>query len=99
MLLKMHNINKSFAGTQALKDVQFSLDRGEVRALMGENGAGKSTLMKILTGVYNKDSGEIYVDKELKYYENTKMAQDDGIVIVHQELNLMHELKVYENVY
>ncbi|NLJ19197.1 sugar ABC transporter ATP-binding protein [Globicatella sulfidifaciens] len=98
-LLEMKNINKAFSGVHALTDAQFHLRRGEVHAFMGENGAGKSTLMKILTGVYKRDSGEVLIDGEPVVYQNTAEALDDGVVIVHQELNMMDDLKVYENIF
>ena len=98
-LLEMRHINKAFSGVQALGDVQFHLKRGEVHAFMGENGAGKSTLMKILTGVYQRDSGEVLIDGKPVVYQNTAEAMADGVVIVHQELNMMDDLKVYENIF
>ena len=98
-LLEMRHINKAFSGVQALGDVQFHLKRGEVHAFMGENGAGKSTLMKILTGVYQRDSGEVLIDGKPVIYQNTAEAMADGVVIVHQELNMMDDLKVYENIF
>ncbi|OXM86189.1 sugar ABC transporter ATP-binding protein [Paenibacillus rigui] len=98
-LVLMENIDKAFPGVQALKQCRFELRAGEVHALVGENGAGKSTLMKVLTGVYPKDSGHIvYQGKEITI-PNTKAAQDLGISIIHQELNLMPHLTVAQNIY
>lgn len=98
-ILEMKGISKSFGKVSALKDVDFDLRQGEVHALMGENGAGKSTLMKILTGIYSKDSGTVtFKDKEVEY-TNPKQSQEDGIVIVHQELNMMNDLTVAENIF
>ncbi|PWU69737.1 sugar ABC transporter ATP-binding protein [Gracilibacillus dipsosauri] len=98
-ILEMKNIHKSFPGVKALTDVQLDLYRGEVLALIGENGAGKSTLMKILTGIYQKDRGSIvYKGKEVAP-KNTKEAQELGISIIHQELNLMQDLTVAENIF
>ena len=95
----MTDIDKSFAGVHALKKAKLELKTGEVHALMGENGAGKSTLMKILTGIYSKDSGMIvYEGKEVEY-KNPKEAQSAGIVIVHQELNMMNHLTVAQNLF
>lgn len=95
----MKDIDKSFVGVHALKTACFDLKKGEVHALMGENGAGKSTLMKVLTGIYSKDSGFIkYKDKEVEY-SNPKEAQEAGIVIVHQELNMMNHLTVAQNIF
>lgn len=98
-ILEMKGISKSFGKVSALKNVDFDLRQGEVHALMGENGAGKSTLMKILTGIYSKDSGTVkFKDKEVEY-TNPKQSQEDGIVIVHQELNMMNDLTVAENIF
>lgn len=98
-VLKMQNISKSFPGVKALDDVHLNVYAGEVMALLGENGAGKSTLMKILSGVYKKDVGSIiYKGQEIEVSspaESTRM----GIAIIHQELNLIDHMKVYENVY
>lgn len=98
-LLYMKNVDKAFSGVQALSDVQFQLERGEVHAFMGENGAGKSTLMKILTGIYQRDAGEVLIDGKPVEYSNTAEALADGVVIVHQELNMMGDLAVYENIF
>ena len=85
VILEMKKIDKSFPGVHALDKVDFEVRRGEVHALMGENGAGKSTLMKVLTGIYTKDSGTIlYEGKEVEFH-NAREAQDAGVVIVHQE--------------
>lgn len=98
-ILRMEGIDKSFTGVHALKGVDFDLQKGEVHALMGENGAGKSTLMKILTGIYSKDSGTItYEGKEVEF-KTPKEAQDAGIAIVHQELNMMNHLTVAQNIF
>ena len=95
----MKGIDKSFPGVHALDHVDLEVRRGEVHALMGENGAGKSTLMKVLTGIYSKDSGSInYEGKEVEFH-NPKEAQDAGIVIVHQELNMMNHLTVAQNIF
>ena len=98
-LLEMCGIQKSFPGVHALDDCRFELERGEVHALVGENGAGKSTLMKVLTGVYTKDAGEILIDGQSAEIRNTRDAQELGISIIHQELNLMKDLTVAENIY
>jgi ribose transport system ATP-binding protein len=99
LLLKMQGISKAFPGVQALSDVHFELRAGEVHALMGENGAGKSTLMKILTGIYQKDAGSIfYQGKEIEVAD-TKAAQNLGIGIIHQELNLSPHLTVAQNIF
>ena len=99
VILTMKGIDKSFPGVHALDHVNFEVRKGEVHALMGENGAGKSTLMKVLTGIYAKDSGTItYEGKEVSFH-NTREAQDAGIVIVHQELNMVGHLTVAQNIY
>ena len=99
VILTMKDIDKSFPGVHALDHVNFEVKRGEVHALMGENGAGKSTLMKVLTGIYQKDSGTItYKGKETEFH-NTREAQDAGVVIVHQELNMIGDLTVAQNIF
>ncbi len=97
--MKMSNINKSFPGVKALDNVSFELNRGEVIALLGENGAGKSTLMKILSGVYTKDSGEIFINDTKIDELSPKKAQELGIAIIHQELNMCSHLSVAENIF
>lgn len=99
VILTMKEIDKSFPGVHALDHVNLEVCRGEVHALMGENGAGKSTLMKVLTGIYKKDSGTItYEGKETEFH-NTREAQDAGVVIVHQELNMLGHLTVAQNIF
>lgn len=99
VLISMKGISKAFAGVPALKQAQLELKAGEVHALMGENGAGKSTLMKILTGIYSKDGGSIEFEGRAAEYKNPKEAQLAGIVIVHQELNMMNHLTVAQNLF
>ena len=99
MQIEMKGIDKSFGSNQVLKDAGFVLADGEVHALMGENGAGKSTLMKILTGVYTKDAGTIYVDGREVNYKNLQEAEKAGIVFIHQELNVLYDLTVEENLF
>ena len=98
-LLRMEKISKSFPGVKALASVHFELKRGEVHAIAGENGAGKSTFMKVLTGIYKQDEGEIYYKGNLFLPENPKHAQEMGISIIHQELNLLPDLSVANNIY
>lgn len=99
VILTMKGIDKSFAGVHALDHVDLEIRKGEVHALMGENGAGKSTLMKVLTGIYKKDAGTIiYEGKEVEF-NNTSEAQDAGVVIVHQELNMLGDLTVAQNIF
>ena len=98
-VLRLEKINKSFPGVKALSDVDFSLQKGEVHALMGENGAGKSTLMKILSGAYKRDSGNIYINGERVEILNPKHSQMLGIAIIYQELNLIKRVTVAENIF
>lgn len=99
MQIEMKGIDKAFGSNQVLKNAGFVLADGEVHALMGENGAGKSTLMKILTGVYTKDAGTIYVDGREVHYKNLQEAEKAGIVFIHQELNVLYDLTVEENLF
>ena len=97
-LLEMRNITKTFPGVKALDNVNFTLEKGTVHALMGENGAGKSTLMKCLFGIYTPDSGEIYIDGKKVSYKDPKDALDSGVAMVHQELNQVSMRSVAENI-
>jgi D-xylose transport system ATP-binding protein len=101
IVLKMEHIVKEFPGVRALNEVNFEARAGEVLALMGENGAGKSTLMKVLSGVwpYPTYKGDIHIDGQLKRFANTREAEDAGIAIIYQELNLIPELSVAENIF
>lgn len=100
-VLKMKNIHKSFPGVRALRGVDFHLNKGEIHALMGENGAGKSTLIKVLTGVYSKDEGQIFIDGNDKAVSihSPQEAQKLGISTVYQEITLCPNLSVAENMY
>ena len=99
VVLEMRDIVKRFPGVLALNGVSLKVYEGEAMALLGENVAGKSTLMKCLTGVYERDEGSIlYKDREIAY-TNARQAQEDGIAIIHQELNLIPKMKVYENIF
>ncbi len=98
-ILKLIGIHKRFSGVYALKGCDFDLNAGEVHALVGENGAGKSTLMKVLTGIHKPDEGKIiYMGKEVSF-AGPRDAQDMGISIVHQELNLINNLTVAQNIF
>lgn len=99
LILQMKGISKSFAGVHALSDVQFSLRSGEVHALIGENGAGKSTLMKILLGIYKRDSGEIVYKGKPVYFNSPTAALNNGISMIHQEISLVPEMDVAENIW
>jgi len=98
-LVDMVDIDKSFPGVHALKKARFDLVTGEVHALMGENGAGKSTLMKILSGVYTSDAGEVRLDGKPVTITSPRQAQDMGIGIIHQELALMRDLTAAQNIF
>lgn len=105
IVLKMSNISKTFPGVKALSNVDFTLREGEIHALMGENGAGKSTLIKVLTGVHDFQTGEIYMVKnaggkpELIVNHSPQEAQQNGISTVYQEVNLCPNLTVAENLF
>ncbi len=99
IILRMEGICKSFPGVRALHNVDFTLREGEIHALMGENGAGKSTLIKILTGVYQKDSGQIYLDGRPVHFRSPQDAQNMGIGTVFQEIALCPNLTVAENIF
>jgi ribose transport system ATP-binding protein len=98
-ILSAEHISKSFGGISALTDVRFDLRRGEVHALMGENGAGKSTLMKILSGVYTGYDGTVRIDGRPASFTGVRDAEEAGIAIIHQELNLVPELSVADNIF
>ena len=99
VLLQMSHIEKRFPGVLALNNVDFTLRKGEIHALMGENGAGKSTLIKVLTGVYQMDGGEITVEGEPIVIKSPQDAQNKGISTVYQEITLCPNLTVAENMF
>jgi len=99
LILRTENICKSFNGIQVLKDVNLEIRKGEIHALMGENGAGKSTIIKIITGIYTKDDGEIYINGEHVEINNRQDASAAGISVIYQELSLVPELTVTENIF
>ena len=99
MKVEMKNIRKSFGSNDVIKDVSFSVQGGEVCALLGENGAGKSTLMNILGGVFPMDDGSILIDGKEVYFETPADSLDAGIAFIHQELNLINDLPIYENMF
>ncbi len=99
VILTMEGISKTFPGVRALDNVNFKLERGEVHALVGENGAGKSTLMKVLAGVYTKDTGKIIFKGKEVEISTPRAAQHLGISMIHQELNLMPHLTVAQNIF
>ena len=99
MNLSMEKINKSFGANNVLQDVDFKLSTGEICALLGENGAGKSTLMNILGGVLPADSGSISLDGQVQSFASPVDSLDAGIGFIHQELNLINDLTIYENMF
>ena len=99
VLLQMEGICKSFPGVKALDNVSLTVHRGTVHALMGENGAGKSTLMKCLFGMYNKDKGHIYLEGKEINFKSSKEALDNGVAMVHQELNQALKRNVMDNIW
>ncbi|MBA7531415.1 Ribose import ATP-binding protein RbsA [subsurface metagenome] len=98
-VLKVKNIRKEFPGVLALDDVNFDLKPGEIHALLGENGAGKSTLIKIISGVYKAEAGEIIIDGQKKVFNNPHEALNNGISTIYQEFNLVPYMNVSENIY
>jgi len=99
MKIEMKNIDKAFGAIEAVKDVSFSVSGGEVCALIGENGAGKSTLMNILGGVLPADRGEILIDGQQVNFQKPADSLNAGIAFIHQELNLINDLPIYENMF
>ena len=97
--IEIKNISKAFPGVQALDNVSFSVQPGEIRALVGENGAGKSTLVKILNGNYKKDQGQILIEGKPVVIDNPLVAAKLGISIIFQELNQVDYLSVAENIF
>ncbi|WP_088008561.1 sugar ABC transporter ATP-binding protein [Indiicoccus explosivorum] len=98
-MITMKGISKSFSGNKVLDNVDFSLEKGEIHALMGENGAGKSTLMKILTGIYSRDSGTVTVKGKEVNFRAPREAEEAGIAVIHQELNILPDLSVTDNLF
>jgi len=99
MHVEMKGISKYFGAVKALENVDFTINEHEIHGLMGENGAGKSTLMNILGGAIQPTEGEIYINGELIEKMTISLATEIGIRFIHQELNLVNDLKVYENLY
>src|SRR5712691_7411993 len=100
-MLEMRGVSKSFAGVQALRDVNFAVESGQIHALVGENGAGKSTLMKVLSGVYPHGDyeGNIILDGEERHFRDINDSEALGIIIIHQELALIPLLSIAENIF
>ncbi|MCC7480773.1 MAG: sugar ABC transporter ATP-binding protein, partial [Hyphomicrobiales bacterium] len=98
-VLFLNGVSKSFPGVRALNDVSFTLRAGEVTALVGENGAGKSTIVKILTGIYAPDAGEIVVGGQQRQFHSPRDSWAAGIAAIHQETVMFDELSVAENIF
>ena len=98
-VLEMKGIKKSFSGVYALSGIDFSLEQGEVHALLGENGAGKSTLIKVLGGIYQPDEGSIFIRGKEVRIRNVPEARANGIGIIHQEIVLVPYLTVAQNLF
>ncbi|WP_205619495.1 ribose ABC transporter ATP-binding protein RbsA [Ferrimonas senticii] len=98
-LLSLNGIEKSFPGVKALNGAQLNVYPGQVMALMGENGAGKSTMMKVMTGIYQPEAGEIRLNGEVVKFSGPRQSQAAGLSIIHQELNLIDELSIAENIF
>jgi len=99
MILALRRITKKFTGTMALSEVDFDLSPGEVHALVGENGAGKSTLIKIITGIYQPDGGDIVINGEKVMFPDARASYDHGIAAIYQEASLFEDLSIAENIY
>src|SRR5690606_7808944 len=98
-MIEIKNVQKSFGGVKALKDVNLKFEAGEIHALLGENGAGKSTLMKIISGALSKDGGTIRIAGHEVEFKNTMSAKQEGIGIIYQEFSLVPELSIAENIF
>ncbi|GAA0484984.1 ribose ABC transporter ATP-binding protein RbsA [Salinibacillus aidingensis] len=98
-ILEMNGIKKSFNQVEVLHGIDFSLYKGEIHALLGENGAGKSTLMNILGGIHQPDEGQIYLNGQPMTMDSPRTSQEQGIRFIHQELNVVTDLTVYENLF
>ena len=99
MLVELRNIQKSFGKNHVLKDVSLSIKAGEICALLGENGAGKSTLMNILGGIHQPDKGKLYINGAEVNLTGPEQSINMGISFIHQELNLINDLPIYENMF
>jgi len=99
IILKMKDLSKSFGKNKVLKDINLEVKKGSVMGLMGENGAGKSTMMKCLFGIYSKDNGQIFFDGSEVNFSNPKIALENGVAMVHQELNQCLERNIIDNLF
>ncbi len=98
-ILEVHGLTKEFAGVRALDNIEFSVEKGEIHALMGENGAGKSTLMKILDGLYKADEGTVEIDGEQVVVDSPLHARALGVSMIHQELSMCENMTIAENIF
>lgn len=98
-LVQLKEISKAFPGVKVLENISVDFYPGKVHVLLGENGAGKSTIIKIISGIYSPDSGEVVVDEKVQHFTNIKQSQKLGITVIHQELSVIEDLMVYENVF
>ena len=98
-VLELHGIDKQFPGVKALDQAGLNVYPGRVMALLGENGAGKSTLMKVLTGIYQADAGSVSYRGQPVHFKGPRDSQDQGISIIHQELNLLPEWSIAANIF
>ena len=96
-ILELTNVTKNFPGVKALDDANFKLKKGSIHALLGENGAGKSTMIKIITGVYKQDYGDLIIGSNKQSFSSPNEANKSGISVVHQERNLIRRFSVGEN--
>ena len=98
-LVELRHIYKEFPGVKVLQDISISFYPGKVHVLLGENGTGKFTIIKIISGVYQADKGEVFVKGEKVKFTNIKQSQQSGISVIHQELSVIEDLMVYENIF
>jgi simple sugar transport system ATP-binding protein len=98
-VIEMRDISKAFGAVQALKDVNFHLAPGEVLGLVGDNSAGKSTLMKVLTGAYHRDSGDVLVDGQPTNFRSPQQSRDMGIEMIYQDFALCGNMDVAQNIF
>jgi len=99
IVFRAKNISKSFFGIPVLKNINLDMNKGEVHAILGENGAGKSTLIKIIGGIYECDSGELFLEGKRVVFNKAADAINNGIITIHQELNMCAHLTVMENLF
>jgi ABC-type sugar transport system ATPase subunit len=99
VILEIRDVSKSFSGVQVLTDINMRIRKGEVHVVVGENGAGKSTLMKIISGVHQKDKGELLFEGQPVHVRSIRQMQEMGISIIHQELNMLPYRTIAQNIF